>query len=67
MDGNNMKGFYQKPVASSPKAVGAQGVGGQLPGKPVAGVSNPTGMEPVSLGGGKLPLAQGPVQPKVGK
>jgi hypothetical protein len=67
MDGNNVKGFYKKPLASKPKSVGGQGIGGGLAGASVPGVSNPQGLEPKSHGSVKLPLAQGPVEPKVGK
>lgn len=58
--------FYQKPVANS-KPVGPQGQGGEMGGAPVSGVSNPRGIEPKTIGGGRMPLSQGPVEPKVGK
>lgn len=66
MDGKNDKGFYQKPLAKS-HPVGGQGEGGGLAGASVPMVSNPQGLEPKSHGTHKLPLAQGPVEPKVGK
>lgn len=66
MDGKNTHGFYKKPVAKS-HAVGGQGEGGGLAGGSVPGVSNPRGLEPKSHGSVKLPLAQGAVEPKVGK
>lgn len=48
-------------------SVGGQGNGGELGGASVYGVNNPRGVEPKKIGGGRMPLAQDPVQPKVGK
>lgn len=61
--------FYNKEVSQSSKgkAVGPQGEGGELGGPAVAGVNNPRGIEPKKIGGGRMPLSQGPVEPKVGK
>ena len=66
-DGTNVNtvGCYAEPVANS-KPVGPQGQGGAIGGAAVAGVSNPRGIEPKSIGGG-CQIVQMPVQPKVGK
>jgi hypothetical protein len=58
--------FYNKPQAN-PKNVGNQGTGGETAGSAVSGVSNPKGIEPKKIGGGRMPLSQGPRAENVGR
>ena len=64
---NDRKGFSNKGLGSSKKSVGVQGSGGPIGSKNVSLVNNPRGMSPKSLGGGRMPLAQGPVQEHPGR
>ena len=48
-------------------AVGGQGNGGARSGASASLVNNPRGVEPKSHGSKRMPLAQGPIEPKVGK
>lgn len=61
--------FKNKPATKSTAhaPVGPQGTGGEKSGPAVAAVNNPRGIEPKKIGGGRMPLSQGPVEPKVGK
>jgi len=54
-------------LGSKRRSVGGQGNGGEMSGGEVMGVNNPRGVTPKKIGGGAMPLAQGPVEPKVGK
>lgn len=61
--------FYVKDSSDSSKAkaTGPQGSGGEMAGQAVGGVNNPRGIEPKKLGSYRMPLSQGPREPKVGK
>ena len=70
MAGQTNESFKNMPSANPHKSTGGQGDrkgAAALPGPDVAGTSNPRGLTAKSLGKGRMPLAQPPVQPKVGK
>lgn len=64
-DGTFYNHNTSKSTAHGP--VGPQGTGGRPSGQTVGAVNNPRGIEPKTIGGGRQPLMQGPVEPKVGK
>ena len=61
--------FYNHGTQSSTAhgPVGPQGNGGAMGGADSPLTNNPKGIVPKKIGGGRPPLAQGPVEPKVGK
>ena len=64
-DGTFYNHSTHKSTAHGP--VGPQGNGGPLPGQDSPGTNNPRGIVPKKMGVARMPLSQGPVQPKVGK
>lgn len=68
MPGKTDESFKNGSVhKSNTGAVGPQGKGGAIGSGSSPLVNNPRGIEPKVIGGGKMPLSQGPIQPKVGK